>query len=184
MKLTGQQYKQLLDALVSAYPTRNTLAQMIFFELGENLDTIVGSGSLVDTTFDLIKWAEARGRLDDLIRGAARTNSGNSDLKAFIKDVGDAQASSAISPSPTSAQDSTTSASPATPATPATPRSFVEIKRQALQDRRAALVEDYQAANQQIVQTLADLDRQRLLRQLEALERNIAQIDDDLSKLG
>src|SRR4051794_17121462 len=87
MKLNGKQNKQLLDALISAFPTTNTLGQMVKAELNENLNAIAGGGSLVDTTFDLIRWADAQGRLDDLVHGAADYNPGNIDLQAFVNDI-------------------------------------------------------------------------------------------------
>lgn len=87
MKLTGPQYEQLQRALISAFPKRADLEQMLLFQLGESLDTIVGSGNLSDTIFGLIQWAVARGRLDELIAGAQRSNPGNIELRVFVEQV-------------------------------------------------------------------------------------------------
>jgi|GEM_PF-1416530 len=89
MKLTGDQRKQLEEALLSAFPSKSDLERMVLDELGENLDVISSGESLKAVTFDLIKWANANGKLDDLVRGAKRANPGNPDLQTFIRDVWD-----------------------------------------------------------------------------------------------
>jgi hypothetical protein len=86
MKLSGRDYQQLQHALLSAFSS-DTLKQMLFFELGESLETIVSGGNLADTVFGLIRWAVAQGRLDDLIAGARSFNPGNADLQAFVEQV-------------------------------------------------------------------------------------------------
>jgi N-acetylmuramoyl-L-alanine amidase len=53
-------------------------------------------------------------------------------------------------------------------------------KRKALEKRRAALIEDYEAASAQLDRALADVDRLRLQRQADDLERQIQAIDDEL----
>jgi hypothetical protein len=89
--LTGRDYQQLQRALISAFPRRADLEQMLLFQLGESLDAIVASGNLAETTFSLVQWAVARGRLADLIAGAREANPGNADLRAFAEQVGRAQ---------------------------------------------------------------------------------------------
>ena len=85
MQLTGPEHRQLRDALISAYPSRSTLAQMVSFELNENLNTIVGDGGLSDVVFNLINWAESRGRLEELVTKARKANPGNPQLRAFAE---------------------------------------------------------------------------------------------------
>ena len=67
MSLTGGQFKQLHDALLDAFD-RSTLDQMVRFELNENLGAIAGGGNLSDIAFNLIQWAERRGRTQDRLR--------------------------------------------------------------------------------------------------------------------
>jgi hypothetical protein len=86
--LTTQQRKQLYNALLSAFPARSDLARMIGFGLNENLDAIAGGTSLSDTVFNLIQWATAQGRLEDLINAALSDNPGNPALKTFAAEVG------------------------------------------------------------------------------------------------
>lgn len=82
-KLPGESYKELLDALLSAFPTYDKLEQMARFQLSENLASLVGGGTQTDMIFRLIGWAEANGNLDILVQGARRSNPGNPALKEF-----------------------------------------------------------------------------------------------------
>jgi hypothetical protein len=100
MKLTGPQYQQLQRALLSAFPRRADLDQMLLFQLGESLDAIVASGNLSETAFGLIQWAVARGRLGELIAGARNANPGNADLRAFDEQVWQAQSPATTQPAP------------------------------------------------------------------------------------
>jgi Effector-associated domain 1/Effector-associated domain 7 len=84
MQLTGPQHQELRDALISAYPSRPSLEQMVRFKLNENLNTITGDGSLAEIIFNLINWAEAQGRLEELVTKAHAANSGNPQLRAFV----------------------------------------------------------------------------------------------------
>ncbi|HSN76303.1 MAG TPA: hypothetical protein VL334_14605 [Anaerolineae bacterium] len=61
--------------------------------------------------------------------------------------------------------------------------SFASIKRQALDDQRQTLLEEYQAASAQLARTLSDVDRVRLERQLRDLEQRIAKTEADLAAL-
>src|SRR4051812_5508170 len=67
--------------LLTAFPTRDGVAQLVRFVLDENLDAIAHQGPLSATMFSLLQWAEAQGRLDDLIAGAIRRNPENQDLR-------------------------------------------------------------------------------------------------------
>jgi predicted DsbA family dithiol-disulfide isomerase len=82
MKLGGAQLQQILSALISAYPTVSALDRMASFGLNENLQAIAGSGNLTDVGFELIRWAQAQGRLEELVREAYEQNPGNRDLQA------------------------------------------------------------------------------------------------------
>lgn len=84
MRLTGPQVKQLSDALLSAFPTRVELAQMMHYELGMNLETIADGGGQASTVFKVITyWAEPKGKVVDLWRAARRANPGNPALRAI-----------------------------------------------------------------------------------------------------
>lgn len=87
MSLTGNQRKQLQEALISAFPSNNELEQMVLFYLEQNLEKIAGIGKLEDVVFELIKWTEKKGRTKELIEGAFKENSGNPDLKSFVEQI-------------------------------------------------------------------------------------------------
>ena len=53
-------------------------------------------------------------------------------------------------------------------------------KRRALEDRRAALVEEYEAATAQLSREISDVNRKRIERQIADLERQIAEIEAQL----
>lgn len=83
--LTGAQHEQFYKALLSAFPTAFALERMLFFKLGERLNQISGGNSLSERVFNLLQWAEAQGRMDDLINGAQAENLGNPELRMFIE---------------------------------------------------------------------------------------------------
>ncbi len=87
LELTGKQLQGLQRALMRAFPTRANLQQMVLFELDLPLNQVAGPGPLTDVVFQLIEWAKAHGKLEELIVGARSTNSGNPDLKAFVVEV-------------------------------------------------------------------------------------------------
>ncbi len=81
MKLTGPQVKQLRDALLSAFPAYAPLEEMVRIGLNENLSAVAGEGILRDVVFALIRWAEAQGRITELVVAASEENPGNAALK-------------------------------------------------------------------------------------------------------
>lgn len=88
MKLSGAEIKKLVNAIVSAYPTKEDLAMMVEFELEENLEAIAGGGNLTQLVFNLItKWAIPRGKIYRLILAAYQTTPDNEELKEFYQTV-------------------------------------------------------------------------------------------------
>ncbi|MBW4629736.1 MAG: serine protease [Brasilonema octagenarum HA4186-MV1] len=87
MHLTGPERKKLRDAILSAYRSKADLEMMVDDELEENLDAIAGGANLTQVVFNLMKWAEARGKLDYLIIAAHETNPDNQELKKFYKTI-------------------------------------------------------------------------------------------------
>ena len=81
MSLTGPQIQQLQDALLSAFPTRGALEQMVRFHLDQRLDAIVGGQNQTEVVYNLISWAEAQDQTAALIAGARAANPGNVRLR-------------------------------------------------------------------------------------------------------
>ena len=88
LELTGKQIQGLQRALMAAFPSREGLQQMSLFELDLPLNQVAGQGPLTDIVFQLIVWARAHGKMEELIAGARNANSGNPDLKAFVVEIG------------------------------------------------------------------------------------------------
>lgn len=82
-QLSGKQIGAFIDALLDAYPTRDTLRIMVRIELEESLDAITDGANQRVVVFNLITWAERSGRLDDLVAGAVKQNPGNPALRAL-----------------------------------------------------------------------------------------------------
>lgn len=88
MKLSGAELKKLVNAIVSAYPTKNDLAMMVEFELEENLEAIAGGDNLKDIVFKLLtRWAIPQGKTYRLILAAYESNPDNPELKEFYESV-------------------------------------------------------------------------------------------------
>jgi hypothetical protein len=102
-QFSGPELKQLHTALLSGFPTVDDLRQMVRFELDERLEQIAGGDDLGDIVFNLIQWAEARGRLAELIQAAHTWNAGNPQLQAFVQTI--AAASTSVAPPPPAAED-------------------------------------------------------------------------------
>lgn len=87
MHLSGHERRILRQAIISAYPSYADLEIMVGDELEENLNAITGGGNLSQVVFNLIRWAEAKGKIEVLIIAAYETNSGNPELKQFYQSV-------------------------------------------------------------------------------------------------
>lgn len=86
--LTPQSRKALQEALLAAFSTRNALDRLVRFGLGESLSRHVPDGSLEEVVFHLLEWAEAQGRLRELVSAAHESNPGNPRLADFVAQQG------------------------------------------------------------------------------------------------
>lgn len=84
MELTGDQFEQLEQALMSAYPKQESLKRMVRLGLDKVcLQDVNWDKPLTECVDQLIEWAEAQGKMIDLIRSAYRRNRTNKALKQF-----------------------------------------------------------------------------------------------------
>jgi hypothetical protein len=88
MELSGNQVKQLREALQNAFPDKSKLSLLMREEMEESLDAIAGDGNLTTIVAELIEFAEAEGRLVELVSAAIRRNPGNPKLRLFGESVG------------------------------------------------------------------------------------------------
>ncbi len=84
---TPQQRKKLRDALINAFPERSSLEQLLYFELGKNLNEITKDSNLQYVVYQLIQTAEAQGWLLTLVRVAQKENPGNLQLSAIATEL-------------------------------------------------------------------------------------------------
>lgn len=66
--MTGQELKKLCEELERAFPTRAKLAKFVLIAFNENLEAIASANAdLSEAVFALVAWAEAKGKLDQLV---------------------------------------------------------------------------------------------------------------------
>jgi endonuclease G len=82
--LTGEQFEQLGQALISAYPTEAKLKRMIRITFSKTLQEVAEGNNHTERVDQLIEWAESEGQLSKLIAEAQRQNPGNPKLQAFV----------------------------------------------------------------------------------------------------
>ena len=87
MKLSGPQVKQIQDALLDAFGTRDSLRMMVRTGLDQRLEAIADGENMQVVIFNLVSWAEQYGRIRDLIDAAQNQNPGNESLQNLVKDL-------------------------------------------------------------------------------------------------
>jgi hypothetical protein len=88
MTLTTSDRKRLIDALVSAFPTKGALERMVLFHLDFRLGHKVNlDAGLEQVVFDLIDVVEQRSEVHRLVAGAALERPDHDGLKAFCVDL-------------------------------------------------------------------------------------------------
>ena len=88
MKLSGVEYQKLVKSIVKAYPTKDDLAQIVMYSLEENIDAIVNSETTTQSiVFNLINWAETRGKLKNLLEIISQERPDNVELQNTIKNL-------------------------------------------------------------------------------------------------
>jgi hypothetical protein len=67
--------------------------------------------------------------------------------------------------------------------TSTTPKGFLRIKLSTLKARRVAISKDYEIANDQLLMTLSDVDRNKIRRQILNLESELIELEREIAKL-
>ncbi|BAY21906.1 hypothetical protein NIES2100_16690 [Calothrix sp. NIES-2100] len=77
------------DAIISAYPSLNSLKMMFEPKFGVNLNTIINDTSTYSSQVHqlLTEWAISQGQFNNLLQAAYEGNSGNEKLKKFYESV-------------------------------------------------------------------------------------------------
>ena len=84
MQVTGEQFKRIHEALMSAFPSASALDKMLQMRLGVQLSTIAARSNLGDDVFSLVMWAQSNGWLEELLQAAAAANPGSAPLAALV----------------------------------------------------------------------------------------------------
>jgi WD40 repeat protein len=88
----GSELKRFHAALLSAFPDRAGIEEVVRFGLNAQLNSIVSESNQRAAIFKLLEWAEAQGRLEDLLKRARECNSGNPALRALADAIDDEDA--------------------------------------------------------------------------------------------
>ena len=82
-------------ALLAAFPTKASLDMLVRLRLQTNLDAVAGGENLSADAFNLLVWAEAQGRLDELVTVARTENPGSPELREAAEKLSLAPSSAA-----------------------------------------------------------------------------------------
>ncbi len=83
IKLSGDERKELLNAILDAYPDIVDLEMMVSMNLNENLNAITGGNNNTHIVFKLIEWAETKGCIKRLIEALYEDRTGNEKIKTI-----------------------------------------------------------------------------------------------------
>nr|WP_276320421.1 effector-associated domain EAD1-containing protein [Micromonospora zingiberis] len=86
--MTGPHLRRLSEALLHAYPSRDGLEQVLYFDLDKPLGHIVGNVGMSEAVFAVITQARAEGWLDTLIDAILVDRRGNPLLRQWAADIG------------------------------------------------------------------------------------------------
>lgn len=78
-------FRQVYDSLLSVFPNRSTLAILVRLQLGPNLERITTGDNVSEIALKLIEWAEANGRVEDLISGMFEQAPDNPDVSRLFE---------------------------------------------------------------------------------------------------
>jgi WD40 repeat protein len=81
-RLTGEQVKMLADGLLDAFTDFDDLARLVRVALNKRLNKIVAQrATFEDQVWQLVDWAEAKGKIADLLGAAVEAVPGNARLR-------------------------------------------------------------------------------------------------------
>jgi len=87
MKLTKEQFREFQQYLKTIYITDEELAVFVRHSLNKNINEFAGSNNLNTKTFQLLNWAEAKGRIIELIEAFANENPNNKGVQDLCKSI-------------------------------------------------------------------------------------------------
>ena len=83
--LTGPELEELQAAILDAFPVKAHLEQLVKFEFDVSLASVADGDSLTIVVFRLIEWADANGKIEQLVAATVRAVPDNPKLRAFVE---------------------------------------------------------------------------------------------------
>lgn len=96
--------EQIEQALLSAFPDRVSLATMVYFKFGINLDTISVDSNLPAIVSRLMIWAEERSCLAEVVKRGAERNPDNQELRKVAEQFKQLESPPSPEPEPTASR--------------------------------------------------------------------------------
>lgn len=87
MSLNGIQIEQIHEALMNGYRSHSDLSRMVRINLDISLNEISTGKNLSETAFDLVNWADSRGKVSELIQSAYNDNPSNPKIRQLALDA-------------------------------------------------------------------------------------------------
>jgi len=81
-------HQRLHSALLTAFPTRSSLAALVHYGLGHNLEAIAGGTTLNDWVFTLIDWVAAHGQIPALLGAALGARPTDATFQTLVAELG------------------------------------------------------------------------------------------------
>lgn len=79
--------KQLRKIILSVYTSKGELEIFVADEMGENLGVITNDENLRQDVFNLIRWANAKGRIRELVKAFFKCNKTNPEVVTFYRQI-------------------------------------------------------------------------------------------------
>ncbi|GAA6617898.1 effector-associated domain EAD1-containing protein [Scytonema sp. NUACC26] len=181
LTLDNEQRKKLRDALMSAFLNKAELKRMLDDNLGIPLNTIADSGNYTDIVYNLLKWANSQGWLQDLVQAAYTTNSGNLELKEFIKEINYQIPNE--NKDPLGQQLDILQGRLSVLSSHQSWSRVQAIKLKELNKRLEIRESDFEAVSNQLNYTENAQTRNNLQRQLEAIEQDMKKVEEQINEL-
>ncbi|KYC36508.1 hypothetical protein WA1_43240 [Scytonema hofmannii PCC 7110] len=181
LTLDNEQRRKLRDALISAFPSEAELERMLDDKLGIPLNTIADGKNYTELIFNLIKWFNSQGQSQDLVQAAYAANSGNPELKEFIREI---NYQIPNEPKDTLEQQIDTLQGRLLVLSSNQSWSRVQaIKLKELNKRLEILGSDFEAVSNQLNYTENAQTRNNLQRQLDAIEQDMKKVEEQINEL-
>jgi hypothetical protein len=163
--ISGPDLGRLQDAMLDQF-SEDELRQLVRTGLDKNYEAVAGGPNYAARVFDLLDWARRRGLLGKLVVAAAQARPGGAVLAEFAG---------------TGIPSGDNAGHPAGTERPLT--AVQRAKRDALQRRLALLLQQHEAASNQLNTTLDAANRVILQGQIDALFAEMEQVEAELNDL-